>query len=278
MSEGIYRVIGLERAEERQKVFYSQSYARKFTLFKAIDAQKANDLILNTFNFKKAFERYARQLTVGEAACTMSHQAVWRELASHPTAEYAVICEDDALFSNDIDILEDLIKEYSPKDKQKNIGILIFGESNIGTFNGILKYKLGFPMQLNPFEKIGKSKTTYKIGRLSSDYLCGTVGYIISKEWAQVLCNIEPAWLADDFPTIKVLGEGLYCKKLDIFHVRPRLVIENSNCLSSLAEGRREEQIKGWGPKKYSFTQLILIAMSSIFFYCWRKYKASCNK
>lgn len=279
MSEGIYRVIGLEREKERQKLFYSQPYAKNFTLFKAIDAKKAAELIADTFNFKKAFDRYARQLTAGEAACTMSHQAVWRELAIHPTAQYAVICEDDALFSEDMVVLEEILPKFfcltKGLTKEREVGILIFGESNTPSYNGVLKYKLGFPMQWKAYRKQSPSNTIYKVGRLSANYLCGTVGYVISKDWAQVLCDIEPFWLADDFEVIKAVGEAKSRKRLDILHVRPRLVIENTACLSSLALERRVEQIKGWGPRKHSWGAVLYIALKSISLYWWRKYISS---
>ncbi len=275
MVEGIYRVIGLEREKERQQAFFKQAYAKRFTLYAAIDAKCAQGLIQDTFNFTQAQARYDRQLTLVEAACTMSHQAVWRELASHPTATYAVICEDDAFFSSDMAVLEALLPEFFGSTKKKDIGILIFGESNTHSFNGVLKYKLGFPMQWNPLTKKGLSNTVYKIGRLSTNYLCGTVGYVISKDWAKVLCDIEPSWLADDFQVIKEAGEAKCHRTLDVFHIRPRLVIENAVCKSGLELERRQEQIKGWGPRKHSWGSVIYIAMKSISLYWWRRYTSS---
>lgn len=168
-----------------------------------------------------------------------------------------------------------VLVEFFGPTKKKDIGILIFGESNTQSVNGVLKYKLGFPMQWKPFKKKGPSTMMYEIGRLSSNYLCGTVGYVISKEWATVLCDIEPSWLADDFQVIKEMGEAMCQKRLDIFHIRPRLVIENAACQSGLEQERRQAQIKGWGPRKHSWGAVIYLAIQSICLYWWRRYMSS---
>lgn len=219
-------VLSLERDKKRRDLFFSQPQAANFEVFYAIDAQKPEDRlrIESVFNQKVAREYYGRELTLGEMACTLSHLEIMRRFTIQSDDNYVVICEDDALFSKDFDLLLPQILDQSCYD------IVVFGESKVSSFERTYTEKIKTPLQFFP-KKYGK----YRVGMFDGQ-IWGTVGYAVSRRFAEILLQQKDIfWLADDY---------LYFSKLSakVAYVCPRLVIENLKIVSNLELERKKKQ------------------------------------
>ena len=96
-------LISLDKDVERRELFFAQAETADFHTFSAFNTmQKAADELLALFDFAKFAQHYGRQVTKGEIGCTLSHLGVYRlivEDAAIAEEDYALICEDDALFN-----------------------------------------------------------------------------------------------------------------------------------------------------------------------------------
>ncbi|AWX15114.1 hypothetical protein CEP48_02575 [Mergibacter septicus] len=258
-------VLSLERDLLRRKKFFQQKFANTFEVFTAIDAksQLGKEYILKHFDFNLAKKLYKREITLGEAACTLSHLAMYRYFLQSSLEEYLIICEDDALFSNDFAFIEKIIQE------QKGFDVVLFGESKVKNFNGNWKYKLIYPLQLFP-QKIGK----YKLGKLYYNYTAGTVGYVISRKLIETLLGVDSVyWLADDFQTIinKVKTEQ---KNFSVGYLFPKLVIENLDIISNLEDERVIEQKRNESIININILHKLITLFKAVVYYFPKKYIA----
>lgn len=217
-------VLSLERDVYRREVFFAQPQSEGFEVFYAVDAQKQGDKqrILSVFNQQKAERRYGRRLSFGEMACTLSHLDIFRYFIETTNDEYIIICEDDALFSKDFDIIHQVLNN-------QNNDIVLFGESKVRGFERSFKKKMVVPLQFFP-QRFGK----YRLG-LYDGVIWGTVGYAVSRRFAQaILQQKDIFWVADDYNLFTDLtGARVVC-------LLPRLVVENLDIASNLEEERKK--------------------------------------
>ncbi|OBX04309.1 hypothetical protein QV06_06530 [Gallibacterium genomosp. 3] len=271
-------VLSLDSATKRRELFFSQEYAKSFLIHTAIDAKKNEHTLIKQFDFSKAKKLYNRTLSLGEAACTLSHINIWRKLAEDEVAKFAIICEDDALFSDNYFILFNIIEDWIRTNRINDIGFIIFGESKVKSYKGKLKYRIGYPMQFYPkIYKITDNQNRINkicVGELAKNYMCGTVGYIISNLCAKELIKYDkPYWLADDFEEIKRIIEDQTRKEIGIWHIYPRLVRERNNIVSTLEIERKKEQKNSWGFFKYkvwTYIKFLLKCPLIYFFLRWK--------
>lgn len=227
-------LISLDKDQHRRTLFFSQENTQDFEIFSAFNTMNENKETLATrFNLVQFSQYYGREATHGEVGCTLSHLGVYQKIVQDGDIlpeEYALICEDDALFNTHFQ--ENLEKIISLKS---NADIILLGQSKIKSFNDI-ELEINYP---TTFAFLQQKTTAYpfRIAYPYKNYFAGTVAYLIKKSAAQkILQQINatqlPSWLADDF----ILFDRLW--QLDIQIVRPLLVIENPRLNSNLASHR----------------------------------------
>lgn len=258
-------VLSLKRDENRRKRFFAQAQANDFQIFDAIDADIEKEYILRHFNFRQAEKLYGRSITLGEAACTLSHLSIYKYLLQLSTEsdEYFIVCEDDALFSCDYQYLTQIIKY------QNGFDIILFGESKLTSFKRNWKQRLVNPLQLFP-QKIGK----YKLGKLYQNYTAGTVGYVISRRFIKNLLTVDQIfWLADDFQAMIDTVNSSQNSFL-IGYLFPKLVIEDLSITSNLENERSIEQRKNKVIIKANIMDKLIKLSKTILAYFPKKYIA----
>lgn len=170
-----------------------------------------------------------RPITQGEIGCALTHIKTYQEFLLS-SSEWALIIEDDAL-----------LKSLS---SQKISNILSSIGANVDMV--VLGYSKLEENHLNSFyikEPIKKKYSTndIKIGLVWRNWTCGTVSYLINRAGAKKILknftenNRKIATIADDM---------LYFEKtcgVNIYHVRPLLVIENFTTFTSSIEDDRSK-------------------------------------
>ncbi|AWX14829.1 hypothetical protein CEP48_00945 [Mergibacter septicus] len=224
-------VLSLKRDEERREKFFQQPDAKSFHVFYAIDAktEKGKECILNYFDFEQAKQLYYREITLGEAACTLSHLLMYRYFLEYSQEDYLIVCEDDAVFSPDYPILHQIIQQQSEFD------IILFGESKTNCYQKAWDYPF-----IQPIQQIDR----YKLGQLHFDYTAGTVGYVVSRRFIEnILKQNFVYWLADDFQIMidKITTEK---EKFNLGYLYPKLVLEDPENRSNLEQERLLAQKK----------------------------------
>ncbi|HBO39118.1 MAG TPA: Lsg locus protein 4, partial [Pasteurellaceae bacterium] len=227
-------LISLEKDIKRRELFFSQPNTADFEIFNAINTMNENNESLSLlFNTQKFSLRYGRNVTKGEVGCTLSHLRVYEKIISAQTVadnEYCLVCEDDALFTDNFQFnLDAVVKQNLTAD------IVLIGQSKITNFDDI-ELKINYPTTFSCGQKkIEETKFTYSYPY--KNYFAGTVAYLIKKSAAEkILAQLShgqlPFWLADDYI---LFGEEF---KLDIMVIRPLMVIENPNLVSNLEDLR----------------------------------------
>lgn len=252
-------VVSLEKDHQRRELFFSQPDTADFEVFNAINTMVLEDEILqHRFDFSQFKQRYQRNVTKGEIGCTMSHLAIYQQIAEDPTIhqnDYVLICEDDALFAaNFQQNLTALCQEITAK--HVNADMILVGQSKIPHFND-RELQINYPTTFKRWQKpIGN--TGYCYAYPYKNYFAGTVAYLIKKSAVTPILNAlnqgKPFWLADDF----ILYEQQF--KLDILVVRPLMVIENPTLTSNLENLRGSLDHRLWQKLlKFPFKKLLAI-------------------
>ncbi|MFC0308275.1 glycosyltransferase family 25 protein [Gallibacterium trehalosifermentans] len=247
-------VLSLASAKERREKFFSQKHAKDFKVYNAINGKLEKNFIEENFDFSKAETLYQRKISLGEAACTLSHLAIWKEIIKDDEIKFSIICEDDAVFSESYPILEKILSDWFESGRINDVAFIIFGESKIPTFNRKIRHRIGYPMQF--FAQKYKLNQNYScsssvyVGEISKNYTCGTVGYVVSSQFIKNLMakmiNDKPFWLADDFEVIRTLiSNNDLLTGANIWHLQPRLVKEDQILVSELEQERKNLQRKG---------------------------------
>lgn len=222
-------VLSLKRDDKRREKFFQQEFAKSFHTFNAIDAKStaSKKFITDNFNFEQAKNTYYRDITLGEAACTLSHIIMYHFFIEYTQEEYLIVCEDDAVFSQDYPILESIL------NSQTEFDVILFGESKVASYEQDWNYKLiGVNSQID----------NYKLGRLLFDYTAGTVGYVINRRLVTAILKQHSIfWLADDFQIIVDQCNTL-TERFKIGYLYPKLVIEDPSIQSNLEAERIVEQ------------------------------------
>lgn len=248
-------LISLAKDTQRRELFFSQPDSIGFEAFSAINTMDQDWEALATQFDLKAFEQhYGRQVTKGEIGCTLSHLAVYQQIAEDANlAEdaYVLICEDDAYFN------KNFAKSTALLAQQCDSAIVLVGQSKILYFNDI-ELEINYPTTFGIFRH-SLAGTKFKYAFPYKSYFAGTVGYLIKKSAAKIFLQQvaqfgKPFWLADDF----LLFETQFSLQNKV--VRPLLVIENPTLTSNL-EAIRGSKANPFLKKllKYPFKKLLAI-------------------
>lgn len=250
-------LISLEKDQQRRTLFFSQPNTQDFQHFNAINTMNEEwEILAKYYDLNQFQKRYHRQATKGEIGCTLSHLGVYQQILADNDIqdnEYSLICEDDALFNQNIQTaLTQLVKQESSAD------MILIGQSKIADFDDKL-LEIEFPTTFKPYMKaIGE--TIYRYAYPYRPYFAGTVAYLIKKSAIQKFLATEnqPFWLADDF----ILFEQNF--RLTIKVVRPLMAIENPNLNSNLAQARNSKEQSFWKKcMKYPLKKLLAIKRNS---------------
>lgn len=238
-------LISLDKDSHRRELFFSQPNTQDFVVFSAFNTmQESEESLSKRFDLENFLQKYGRNVTKGEVGCTLSHLGVYQQILADETIrddEYALVCEDDALFNQHFQQNLEKIIQQQPKSD-----IILVGQSKIADFNHI-ELEINYPTTFRSLAtKINGSDFT--LSYPYKNYYAGTVAYLISKATVKrILANIQtslPYWLADDFI---LFGDKF---GLDIQIVRPLMAIENPTLNSNLESVR--------GSISHSVTQKIL--------------------
>ena len=220
-------LISLDKDVQRRELFFAQPDTADFAVFSAINTmQKEWDELAEVFNPTKFEQHYGRNVTKGEIGCTLSHLAVYRQIVEDQNVaenDYALICEDDALFNANL----------SPKTtalltEKCDADIVLIGQSKIAEFDDV-ELEINYPTTFSFLRQtVGDVTVAYPY----KSYFAGTVAYLIKKSAArrflEVLTQEKAFWLADDF----LLFETQF--HLNTKVVRPLMAIENPTLMSNL--------------------------------------------
>lgn len=227
-------LISLDKDSYRRELFFTQPNTQDFEIFSAINTMNLDLSELDHhFNTVQFLQHYQRNVTKGEIGCTLSHFAVYQKIVDDKQIaenDYALICEDDALFASDFQQgFSTLLAENIKSD------MLLLGQSKIEDFNHI-ELEINYPTTFSFLQKkLGNIALCYPY----KNYFAGTVAYLIKKSAARKLVEYRKQnklyWLADDF----ILYEKQF--GLDIQIIRPLLVIENPKLNSNLQAIRGSE-------------------------------------
>lgn len=235
-------LISLEKDSHRRELFFSQPNTQDFIVFSAFNTMNEDQDSLNKrFDLGKFQQKYGRVVTRGEVGCTLSHLAVYQQIADNTDLadqDICLICEDDVLFNQDFNsILQSILSEYNSAD------ILLVGQSKIASFND-KELEITYPTTFN-FLQTKRVKSGFSVCYPYKNYYAGTVAYLIKKSAAKRFLAQQneltlPYWLADDF----ILFENEF--GLDIQIVRPLMAIENPALNSNLEAIRGSEKHPLW--------------------------------
>ena len=105
-------VVNLERTPER-KVYMNRLLSQfnflDVSFIKAIDGKcLSEEELTNRFDRKLAYQRYGRNLNVGEIGCTLSHYQCYQKILREKLS-YVLILEDDVTIMKELSIAKELI-------------------------------------------------------------------------------------------------------------------------------------------------------------------------
>lgn len=242
-----YRVLSLEQDTHRRELFFAQEDASRFQVFSAI--HKSLDFVDERFDFEKARAYLGRDVTRGEAACTVSHMEIFRSFLAQSSAPWLVICEDDVIFHERFCLIEDVLAQDYPEFE-----LYVFSAFKGETFSTSHSHNVKYPMQFFPRRYAG-----LRIGRVFKNYMCMTAGYAIHRPMVEKIMAFyeqhKAYWLADDFAClIQIAGYS----HNPLAHIKPRLVMENPMLQSNLEADRLAQSDRQKRSKK---------PWSTLFFY-----------
>lgn len=231
-------LISLEKDHQRRELFFSQPNTADFEVFFAVNSmEKSEEELHSLFDFTQFQQRYQRSPARGEVGCTLSHIEIYRKILADERvkeSDYALICEDDALFCDDFQAKLEGLLPYCDAD------FIWIGQSKIADFNDS-ELEINYPVTSSLLaKKIPNSNLIYSLPY--KPYFAGTVAYLIRKQAVRKLLNSAkiPFWLADDYILFQE-NMGLIAKA-----VRPLLVIENPKTISNLSQFRAEKYNNLW--------------------------------
>lgn len=233
-------LISLEKDQHRRELFFNQPDSADFQIFSAFNTMNESEENLNKrFDFARFLQKYGRNVTKGEVGCTLSHLGVYRLIADDVAIaddEFALVCEDDALFNTDFNANLAALLAVNP-----TADMVLVGQSKIAEFNHA-ELALTYPTTFGFLQK--KIGNGFSLSYPYKNYYAGTVAYLIRKSAVKRLlseCQPElPYWLADDFI---LFGDKM---GLDIQIVRPLMAIENPTLNSNLEAVRGSVNHRFW--------------------------------
>jgi GR25 family glycosyltransferase involved in LPS biosynthesis len=198
------KVISLARTPERLDVFQQQNNHLKFSVFPAIEGALVSES--ERKNFIEDSYSY-RSAALGNA---LSHQTLWKEIILK--GEPLTICEDDAIFHKNFDVLSEKVISLLDGDWD----ICLWGWNFDSSLLCNIPHGLGRCFMVFEQEVLRQSLHAYISGELNPSPLpllqcLGTICYSISPKGAQ-----------------KFLSQTQPIKKLSIFFPGRNVVHENS--------------------------------------------------
>lgn len=214
----IIKVISLKKSIDRREYIFKQlsKLDLLYSFEDAIELSSWSDELLDAYS-KKMFElRYNRSPSLGEIGCSLSHDLARKKFLQMNNQEMLMVLEDDAKFMCTKNELFSAVKVF----KKSKFDILILGYSKCDDY---YEKHTNIINPIHTIEKIGR----ISIGPRYLHSTSGAVGYIIKKNSAKIMSNIEPqSILADDWAYFAKLG-------LKIVHTNPMIVKEDTANLAS---------------------------------------------
>ncbi len=214
----IIKVISLKKSIDRREYIFKQLLKLDllYSFEDAIELSSWSDELLDAYS-KKMFElRYNRSPSLGEIGCSISHDVARKKFLQMSNQKTLMVLEDDAKFMCTKKELFSAIKVF----KKSKFDILILGYAKCDDY-----YEKHTNI-INPvysIERVGR----ISIGPRYLHSTSGAVGYIIKKNSAKIMSNIQPqSVLADDWRYFSKLG-------LKIAHTNPMIVREDTTNLAS---------------------------------------------
>ena len=203
-------VINLQRAVERKKHMQKQLNRFSFLDVEFIDAidgkQFSTDEAKSLFDYDTFYKLYGRSPLLAEIGCTLSHIKSYKKLIDS-NEKAALILEDDACLSNQLNIIEDLEIDETPQ--------LI-----------LLTPRFSYSF------RIKKIDADFSLNKLY--FGAYTAGYIINKAAAKLICGLahKPYWVADDWLLMK--------KHFNLYGIVPALVYWDEGLETQIQTGEKK--------------------------------------
>ncbi|HIF9322155.1 hypothetical protein C5F64_10185 [Photobacterium damselae subsp. damselae] len=227
MSEIDIKVISLSDNNIQRRNNVSKILSRyEFDFFNAFIPKKCNNLDC-FYDENKAKNIYNHNLSNGEIGCSISHRLAIDDFLKSDK-DILMVIEDDAILTDHFDFIYNYFRNI---DSIEN-GVFILGHSALSSINSF-NYNMMYPIVVDGnFGGI-------KYGRSKYINMCGTVAYCMNRETATIIadkikfpiCNI-----ADDWGFINEVS------KVNIYHLRPLVVLENIIDFDSTIEKERNER------------------------------------
>lgn len=215
--------INLEKDLEKRAdiITLSENLFKDYEIINAINGNALTKVELNeVYSEKKTLEYFNRPLTKGEVGCALSHIKIYKKILNQELP-FALICEDDILFSEDLD---EVINKCLNLDNWDCI--------MLGHFRGEDKF-------IETTASFWHSKNIvndYKLVRFAEKSY-GAHGYLLSKEGAKKL--IKATSIKIDRPLDHYTGDSNYLKLYGVspicISLNPRY-LEKSNLKSDRAK------------------------------------------
>lgn len=229
-----------------------------YEFFDAVDIRALNNSeIVNYFDVDRFYEVYGRYPSKAEIGCTLSHFECLKKIAVSNMSG-ALIIEDDAIFEKGF---ENVLESNNLLD------ITILG------YVKIRKNILLYHYIKEPIRKISNITNEIYLGKSRQEWRCGTVGYYVSQKSAKNILTYlsslsAPYHLADDW--------RLFSSLVNVYHVRPLLVLEDFINMNSSIECSRKTLSLDKTAYHKTITRRIFSVMSGIvghignFFLSWK--------
>lgn len=200
-----------------------------FEVFQGFDGRSTEEIEFERyFNVQKFYKRWNYKPGRGEMACAISHHSIYRKIVASKDS-FALILEDDFQLNDELGFQE-FINNFDNEINYKNFDILVVGYSrfthkNLKIFNMTNPYVGKAIRYLDWFLRSRRSQTC-----------CGTVGYIISRDYAKryLESNQTPWFVADQWDEHEALGAK-------ILHLDPPIIWETLGNPDGLITKDREK-------------------------------------
>lgn len=186
-------VVNMEKDADKRSRILSQMAEQEGLdchLFKAVEGRRLSDEELGEMvDFDALRSRYGNKATLPAVGCSLSHIAIYEDIANGD-ADYALVLEDDALLSPNLSEKLSGLRPWLVRSEPT--AILLTPEFVYNEREGVMRKK---------------DFSLYKIG---NGFM--TSGYVINKSGASLLSgSLRPVrYLADEWGSFVAMGLSLY--------------------------------------------------------------------
>ena len=165
-------------------------------------------------------EKYGRPMLPAELGCSLSHLKMYREFLKSEH-DFAVFLEDDACLMPGF---KDVVLALA----EKKYEFVILG------YPARSKFEVDLASWIDPIYKAQRVIGGFKVGRSTRKKFFGSVGVFMSRQAAKKILELNSpvTTLADD--------HQLFALTVDIYHLRPFVVMENLDLQSSIHRLHRD--------------------------------------